>query len=182
MVGSVLMERMRQENDFQGYEVFFFSTSQAGQQGPEISGTIYELLDANDTSLLGDMDIILSCQGGGYTSSVYPALRNNGWQGYWIDAASTLRMEEDAIIMHGEMMSSQPPLYYWSPVTMALILAAAEWRAAGLPVYFTIDAGPNVHFICEAEHAANAAAQIRKIPGVQDVIISGPGGPARLID
>ena len=91
-------------------------------------------------------------------------------------------MEEDAIIMHGVMMSSHPPLYYWSPTTMALILAAPEWRAAGLPVYFTIDAGPNVHFICEAEHAADAAAQIRKIPGVQDVIISGPGGPARLID
>jgi aspartate-semialdehyde dehydrogenase len=99
MVGSVLMERMRQENDFQGYEVFFFSTSQAGQHGPEINGTVYELLDANDTVLLGDMDIILSCQGGSYTSAVYPALRDNGWQGYWIDAASTLRMESDSVIV-----------------------------------------------------------------------------------
>ncbi len=99
MVGSVLMERMRQENDFQGYEVFFFSTSQAGQEGPEINGNVYTLLDANDTGLLGNMDIILSCQGGSYTSVVYPALRTNGWLGYWIDAASTLRMEPDSIIV-----------------------------------------------------------------------------------
>jgi len=99
MVGSVLMERMRQEDDFQGYEVFFFSTSQAGQQGPEIGGKVYELLDANDTALLADMDVILSCQGGGYTSSVHPALRNNNWEGYWIDAASTLRMESNSVIV-----------------------------------------------------------------------------------
>ena len=99
MVGSVLMERMRQEDDFQGYDVFFFSTSQAGQEGPEIHGKVYELLDANDTGLLADMDVILSCQGGSYTSAVYPALRNNGWQGYWIDAASTLRMESNSVIV-----------------------------------------------------------------------------------
>lgn len=99
MVGSVLMERMREENDFQGYEVFFFSTSQAGQAGPEIDGKVYELLDANDTGLLANMDIILSCQGGSYTSSVYPELRNNNWDGYWIDAASTLRMESNSVIV-----------------------------------------------------------------------------------
>lgn len=99
MVGSVLMERMRQENDFQGYEVFFYSTSQAGQAGPEINGQTYELLDANDVASLQNMDIILSCQGGGYTSSVYPQLRRNSWNGYWIDAASTLRMESDSIIV-----------------------------------------------------------------------------------
>ena len=99
MVGSVLMERMRQENDFQGYEVFFFSTSQAGQKGPEMGGREYELFDANDTALLSEMDIILSCQGGSYTSAVYPALRNNSWGGYWIDAASTLRMEAGSVIV-----------------------------------------------------------------------------------
>ena len=68
MVGSVLMERMHQEDNFQGYEVFFFSTSQAGQEGPEIGGKVYELLDADDITLLADMDIIVSCQGGSYTS------------------------------------------------------------------------------------------------------------------
>ena len=99
MVGSVLMERMRDENDFQDFESLFFSTSQAGQAGPEIGGTTYELLDAHDVGLLKDLDVILSCQGGSYTSKVYPQLRGGGWQGYWIDAASTLRMEKDSIIV-----------------------------------------------------------------------------------
>ncbi len=99
MVGSVLMERMRRENDFQGFEVFFFSTSQAGRAGPEIDGRVYELLDATDTGLLQEMDIILSCQGGGYTGTVHPELRKNNWDGYWIDAASTLRMEENSVIV-----------------------------------------------------------------------------------
>ena len=99
MVGSVLMERMREENDFQGFESMFFSTSQAGQAGPTIGTTTYELMDAHDAGLLQEMDVILSCQGGGYTSKVYPELRNNGWDGYWIDAASTLRMEKESIIV-----------------------------------------------------------------------------------
>ncbi len=99
MVGSVLMERMREENDFQGFESMFFSTSQAGQAGPVIGTTTYELMDAHDVSLLQEMDVILSCQGGGYTSRVYPELRNNSWDGYWIDAASTLRMEKSSIIV-----------------------------------------------------------------------------------
>lgn len=99
MVGSVLMERMRAENDFDRFEPLFFSSSQAGQAGPEISGTTYELLDAFDVSMLKEMDIILSCQGGDYTKEIYPKLRDAGWQGYWIDAASTLRLEKDAIIV-----------------------------------------------------------------------------------
>lgn len=99
MVGSVLMERMRQEDDFHDCEWFFFSTSQAGQEGPEINGRAHRLHDAHDRKLLPAMDIILSCQGGGYTSAVYPELRRDGWQGYWIDAASTLRMERHAVIV-----------------------------------------------------------------------------------
>ena len=99
MVGSVLMERMREENDFEDIEPLFFSTSQAGQEGPEINGTTYELLDAHDLSLLKETDILLSCQGGGYTSDVHAKLRNEGWAGFWIDAASTLRMEKDSIIV-----------------------------------------------------------------------------------
>ncbi|MDW7774348.1 MAG: aspartate-semialdehyde dehydrogenase [Desulfobulbaceae bacterium] len=106
MVGSVLMERMRRENDFEGYEIFFYSTSQAGQDGPEVNGRTYELLDADDIASLQDMDIILSCQGGGYTGSVYPQLRQNNWQGYWIDAASTLRMEKNSLIVLDPVNSS----------------------------------------------------------------------------
>ena len=98
MVGSVLMERMVAENDFQGFESYFFTTSQVGQNGPDVGGGAKPLLDASDIKLLNDMDIILSCQGGGYTNSVYDKLRSE-WDGYWIDAASALRMNEDSIIV-----------------------------------------------------------------------------------
>lgn len=97
MVGSVLMDRMLKENDFQGFEPVFFTTSQVGQAGPDVGGsTILE--DAMNVSRLAEMDIILSCQGGGYTTKVYESLRA-GWNGFWIDAASTLRMQDDAIIV-----------------------------------------------------------------------------------
>ncbi|MBM9536939.1 aspartate-semialdehyde dehydrogenase [Desulfobulbus alkaliphilus] len=98
MVGSVLMERMRQEDDFRNFEAHFFSTSQAGLAGPEINGKVRELLDGRSVDLLREMDIILSCQGSGYTEEVYGPLTALGWQGYWIDAASKLRMDTDAII------------------------------------------------------------------------------------
>jgi diphosphomevalonate decarboxylase len=90
-------------------------------------------------------------------------------------------IEEDAVIMHAVMMSSRPPLYYWNTVTMDLIQATQQWRAEGLPVYFTIDAGPNVHLICEAAHAEAVETEARKLPGVKNVLSSRPGGPARLV-
>jgi len=99
MVGSVLMERMQQEGDFNGYEPRFFSTSQAGQAGPTVNGTVYELLDGRNAALLKELDVIVSCQGGSYTAEIYPQLMQLGWQGYWIDAASKLRMDADAIIV-----------------------------------------------------------------------------------
>ncbi len=97
MVGSVLMERMTAESDFQRLDPVFFTTSQIGQQGPDVGGGSKPLEDAMDLGKLAEMDIIMSCQGGGYTSSVYDNLRKN-WSGYWIDAASTLRMTENSII------------------------------------------------------------------------------------
>ncbi len=91
-------------------------------------------------------------------------------------------IEEDAVIMHGVMMSSRPPLFYWNGATMEIIQATQRWRAEGLPVYFTIDAGPNVHLICEAAHEAAVVAQAGQIPDVKEIISSGPGGPARVIE
>ncbi|GAA5112898.1 aspartate-semialdehyde dehydrogenase [Orbus sasakiae] len=99
MVGSVLMQRMIQEHDFDGINAIFFSTSQAGQSAPEFAGKTGVLQDANDIDALKALDIIVTCQGGDYTSSIYPQLRDAGWQGYWIDAASTLRMKDDALII-----------------------------------------------------------------------------------
>ncbi|MDM8520098.1 diphosphomevalonate decarboxylase [Anaerolineales bacterium HSG6] len=90
-------------------------------------------------------------------------------------------IEEDTVIMHGVMMSSQPPLYYWNAGTMRIIQATQQWRAEGLPVYFTIDAGPNVHLICESVHRQAVVSAAKQLPDVQDVLVSGPGGPARLV-
>jgi len=92
MVGSVLMERMLEEKDFRGFEPLFFSTSQVGQKGPDIGRATPPLEDAYDIKKLSSMDIIVTCQGGEYTKEVYPKVRKSGWTGYWIDAASTLRM------------------------------------------------------------------------------------------
>jgi len=99
MVGSVLMERMKAEGDFKGFEPLFFTTSNVGGEGPAIGFDVPPLADANDIAKLAAMDIIVTCQGGDYTSDVYPKLRAQGFKGYWIDAASALRMNEDSIIV-----------------------------------------------------------------------------------
>jgi len=99
MVGSVLMQRMQEERDFDVIEPVFFTTSQAGKPGPAIGKDVPPLRDAKDIDELKAMDMIITCQGGDYTKEVYPRLRTAGWQGYWIDAASTLRMQDDSIIV-----------------------------------------------------------------------------------
>ena len=99
MVGSVLMQRMREEKDFDHIDPVFFSTSQTGQPGPDIGKDVPPLKDANNIDELKQMEVIVSCQGGDYTAKVYPELRKAGWNGYWIDAASTLRMQDDSIIV-----------------------------------------------------------------------------------
>lgn len=99
MVGSVLLQRMIEENDFDDISAHFFSASSAGAAGPVINGKSDKLNDANSLSALAEMDIIITCQGGDYTKAIYPALINSGWQGYWIDAASALRMDDNACII-----------------------------------------------------------------------------------
>jgi aspartate-semialdehyde dehydrogenase len=99
MVGSVLMGRMREEKDFALIEPVFFTTSNVGGKAPDIGKDVPSLKDAKNIDELKAMDTIISCQGGDYTNEIYPRLRAAGWQGYWIDAASALRMEKDAIII-----------------------------------------------------------------------------------
>ena len=113
MVGSVLVQRMREERDFDHIEPVFFSTSQAGGQGPAIGKSVEPVKNAMDVVALKPLPVIISCQGGEYTNEVYPKLRAAGWKGYWIDAASALRMNDDAVIV-------------LDPVNMALIKRAVR--------------------------------------------------------
>jgi len=113
MVGSVLRERMQAENDFALFESVFFTSSQAGTAAPRVTGAQSTLLDANDIQALCRCDAIVSCQGGDYTLDVHPRLRAAGWRGYWIDAASALRMRQDSVII-------------LDPVNLPVIRAAME--------------------------------------------------------
>jgi aspartate-semialdehyde dehydrogenase len=99
MVGSVLMDRMHDQRDFELFEPVFFSTSNAGGQAPAVGGSSGLLQDANDLQMLSKMDAIVTAQGGDYTTAVYESLRKLGWNGYWIDAASSLRMRDDTLII-----------------------------------------------------------------------------------
>ncbi|MCS4295310.1 aspartate-semialdehyde dehydrogenase [Comamonas sp. BIGb0152] len=99
MVGSVLMDRMQAEGDFALIEPVFFSTSNAGGKAPAMATVHTQLKDANDIAELSKCDIIITCQGGDYTKDVFPKIRAAGWNGHWIDAASSLRMQDDAVIV-----------------------------------------------------------------------------------
>ena len=99
MVGSVLVQRMREERDFDYVEPVFFSTSQAGGKGPDIGTPVEPVRNAMDVAELKKLPVLVSCQGGEYTNEIYPKLRREGWKGYWIDAASALRMNDDAVII-----------------------------------------------------------------------------------
>ena len=99
MVGSVLVQRMREERDFDLIDPIFFTTSQAGQAAPNVGKPVPALKDAHDLAALIGTDALISCQGGDYTAEMHPRLRAAGWKGYWIDAASTLRMKDNAVIV-----------------------------------------------------------------------------------
>ncbi|MBU1903277.1 MAG: aspartate-semialdehyde dehydrogenase [Proteobacteria bacterium] len=132
MVGSVLMGRMREERDFAGFEPTFFTTSNVGGEGPEVGLDIPPLRDAYDVERLSSLDIIVTCQGGDYTKKVYPELKKNGWDGYWIDSASTLRLNDDAIIVLDPVnrevidsgLSSGVKAYVGGNCTVSLLLMA----------------------------------------------------------
>jgi aspartate-semialdehyde dehydrogenase len=99
MVGSVLVQRMREANDFDHIDPLFFSTSQSGAPAPAVGKPAPAVKDANDVRELAACDVLICCQGGDYTTDIYPKLRGAGWDGYWIDAASTLRMADDAVLV-----------------------------------------------------------------------------------
>jgi diphosphomevalonate decarboxylase len=90
-------------------------------------------------------------------------------------------VELDSDMMHAVMMTSTPGLFYWQPASIAVMGAVREWRAKGLPVCYTVDAGPNIHVICPCEYIGETEKNLRELPGVQDVLVAGVGGPARLV-
>ncbi len=146
MVGSVLMQRMREENDFEGVEAVFFSTSNVGGSAPAEGGPAATLKDAKGLKELARCQVLISCQGGEYTTEVYGPLRKSGWQGYWIDAASTLRMEKDSVIILDPVnddvirrgLSSGLRTYVGGNCTVSLMLmAAAGLFKAGLVEWVT---------------------------------------------
>jgi diphosphomevalonate decarboxylase len=93
-----------------------------------------------------------------------------------------LASEADTVAMHGVMMTSQPSLIYWQPATVSVLQAVQRWRQEGLEVYFSLDAGPNVHCFCEAADAAEVERRLAAVPGVMNILVSGPGGGVRLVD
>ena len=99
MVGSVLVERMLAERDFDLIDPVFFSTSQTGAEGPSVGKRTPAVKNAKDLAELKSCDVLISCQGGDYTKEIYPRLREAGWNGYWIDAASSLRMKDHAVLI-----------------------------------------------------------------------------------
>ena len=123
MVGSVLMDRMREERDFEGIACTFFSTSNAGAAAPDVGRGPSKLVDAHSIEDLEKQDVLLSCQGGDYTQEIYPKLRGRGYAGYWIDAASALRMSDETVLI-------------LDPVNMSVI---EEGLARGVKTF----AGPN---------------------------------------
>ena len=99
MVGSVLVQRMLQERDFEHLAPTFYTTSSVGKPGPDVGKAVPALRDANDVGAFAGLDAIVTCQGGDWTSTMYPRLRAAGFDGYWIDAASAMRMADDAVII-----------------------------------------------------------------------------------
>ena len=147
MVGSVLMQRMRDENDFAGIESVFFTTSNVGGVAPKEAGSeAAVLIDASDLKRLSACDVLISCQGSDYTTQVYPSLRRVGWKGYWIDAAAALRMSDKAIIIldpvNGDViqggLAKGLRTYVGGNCTVSLMLmAVAPLLKAGLVEWLT---------------------------------------------
>jgi aspartate-semialdehyde dehydrogenase len=186
MVGSVLMQRMVEEGDFAVIDPVFFTTSQVGLAAPNFGKDAGVLQDAFDIEALKRLDVIISCQGGSYTEKVYPALRHAGWKGYWIDAASTLRMESDAIITLDPVNFDQIQqgihsginTYVGGNCTVSLMLmAVGGLYKAGLVEWMT----SQTYQAASGAGAKNMRELIRQMGVVNDSVASELANPATSI-
>ncbi len=190
MVGSVLMDRMRQEQDFKDFEPIFFTTSNVGGKGPDVGLDIPPLRDAFDIKLLSSMDIILTCQGGDYTKKVYPEMRKNGWNGYWIDSASALRMKDDSIIVLDPVnraviesgLSSGIKTYVGGNCTVSLMLMALSGLFASGHIEWISSMTYQAASGAGAKHMKELIAQMAVLGDASRALLDDPASTAIAID
>ena len=187
MVGSVLMQRMREEKDFAGIEPVFFSTSNAGGAAPEEAVDGSKLKNAFDLSELARCEVLISCQGGEYTSEVYGPLRKSSWDGYWIDAASTLRMSDDAVIILDpvnadvirDALAKNIRVYIGGNCTVSLMLmAVAGLFRAGLVEWMTT----MTYQAASGAGAAKMLELVKQMGFLTDATRKSPSGNALEVD
>jgi len=190
MVGSVLMGRMRKENDFKGYEPIFFTTSNIGGKGPDIGVDISPLSNAFDIELLSKMDIIVTCQGGDYTKKVYPEIRKKGWQGYWIDSASALRMSDESIIVLDPVnrevidtgFKSGIKTYVGGNCTVSLMLMALSGFFASGHIEWISSMTYQAASGAGAKHMKELIAQMKVLGDVSATLLKDPASTAIAVD
>ncbi len=190
MVGSVLMGRMRQEHDFKGFEPTFFTTSNVGGKGPDVGLEIPPLQDAYDIDLLSSQDIIVTCQGGDYTKKAYPEVRKQGWNGYWIDSASALRMNDDSIIVLDPVnrsvidsgLSLGIKAYVGGNCTVSLMLMALSGLLASGRVEWIASMTYQAASGAGAKHMKELIAQMVSLGDVSRGLLGDPASTAIAVD
>ena len=190
MVGSVLMGRMREEQDFKGFEAIFFTTSNVGGKGPDVGLDIPPLKNAYDLKLLSSLDIIVTCQGGDYTKKVYPDIRARGWKGYWIDSASALRMNDDSIINLDPVnrsvidsgLSSGIKTYVGGNCTVSLMLMALSGLFAEGVIEWISSMTYQAASGAGAKHMKELIAQMEALGSASKALLEDPASTAIAID
>lgn len=190
MVGSVLLSRMQEERDFKGFEPIFFTTSNIGGKGPEVGLEIPPLADAFDIELLSSLDIILTCQGGDYTKKVCPEVRKKGWNGYWIDSSSALRMDDESIIVLDPVnravidsgLLSGIKTYVGGNCTVSLMLMALSGLFASGHIEWISTMTYQAASGAGAKHMKELIAQMAAIGKASQPLLNDPSSTAIAID
>jgi aspartate-semialdehyde dehydrogenase len=190
MVGSVLMERMIEEGDFEGFEPTFFSTSNVGGHGPDVGLYAPVLQDAYDIETLSSLDIIVTCQGGDYTKRMYGELHNQGWNGYWVDSASALRMKEDSIIVLDPVnrpvidsgLASGIKDYVGGNCTVSLMLMAISGLFATGHIEWISSMTYQAASGAGAKHMKELASQMQLVGDASRPLLNDPASSALAID
>jgi aspartate-semialdehyde dehydrogenase len=190
MVGSVLMGRMLAEKDFTGFEPVFFTTSNIGGRGPDVGLELPPLRDAFDVKLLADHDVIVTCQGGDYTKKMYPLLREEGWDGYWIDSASSLRLEKDSVIVLDPVnrpvidaaLTAGTKTYVGGNCTVSLMLMALAGLFAADQIEWISSMTYQAASGAGAKHMRELVAQMVALADVSRELLDDPAATAVEID